>query len=475
MLGTYFTGALVISLLLLLNRKKNWNYILSVAFLILQCILTVYEFNHQGIQELKYFTADALAVILLVISCIISVPAFWHSYIYFSKGKWLPREQSIYFSALVILLTSLSGAYLSGHIAVTWIFVELTTFSASALVYHRRNLRTLEGTWKYLFVCTVSLTLVFIGILFLTMALQQVGLKNLSYSNLLANAPLLNTFWLKIAFLFIFTGYTCKAGLVPMYTADIDAKDKAPSPAGALFSSVLLNAGFLGIFRFYLILSHTGIFSWAGQILMISGFLSIFVASVYMYKVKNIKRMFAYSSMEHIGLIMLALACGPIGFYAAILHLVLHSFTKSSLFFQTGQVYRIYKSKSVYDTGDYFRYNLAGALVLLSGFFILSALPPSGMFISEFLILRSLFESNHYWILAVVLLLLTWIIWSMGKNIFKLLFIPAVEPQEMSMEKIPPWESLSQFILLALVVYLGLNPPFAFTELIHNAIKNLPG
>ena len=183
------------------------------------------------------------------------------------------------------------------------------------------------------------------------------------------NAASLNVFWLKLAFLFIFTGFTAKAGLVPMYTAGIDAKDNAPYPAAALLASVLMNVGFIGIFRFYEITSHTAIFSWTNKIVLISALLSVFVAAVYMLRVKNIKRMMAYSGVEHMGIVMLGLAAGGIGYYAAILHLVLHSFAKPALFFQFGQIYRTYGSKSVYDVGNYFRYNMTGALVLLISFF----------------------------------------------------------------------------------------------------------
>src|SRR5258708_4064692 len=474
MIGSYLIAAILISLALFVNRNKTVNYLLVSFFVLLQWGLTIYEYNHQDIEELGYFTPDALAIILLITLSIISVPAFLHSFIYFSTEKDVPRQRSIYFAAMVILLSALSAAYLSDNIAITWIFVELTTLSASALIYHRRNVRTLEGTWKYVFVCSISITLVFIGILFLTVAVQQVGIKDLNYKVLLTSAGAFNVFWLKLAFLFIFTGFTSKAGLVPMYTVGIDAKDKAPSPAGALFGSVLMNVGFLGIFRFYEIISHTSIFPWAGKILLISCILSIFVATVYILKVKNFKRMFAYSSVEHMGLIVLGLAAGGIGYYAAILHLILHSFAKSAMFFQVGQVYRIYKSKSIYDAGDYFSYNISGALVLLSGFFIVTAMPPSGMFVSEFLIFRSLFESNHLWLLIIILILLTMIIWSFGKNIFKMLFIKPIGFNEATMERISPVESLSQYVFLVLVVYLGLNPPAEFVKLINTAIQHLP-
>src|SRR5680860_994751 len=159
--------------------------------------------------------------------------------------------------------------YLSNHIDVTWVFVELTTLSASALIYHRRNVRTLEGTWKYIFVCSISIAFVFIGILFLSIAVQEVGDNNLTFTSLIRRASEFDVFWLRLSFIFIFTGYTAKIGLVPMFTAGIDAKDKAPSPAGALISSVILNVGFVGIFRFYEILAQTTLFSWANNIIMI--------------------------------------------------------------------------------------------------------------------------------------------------------------------------------------------------------------
>ena len=474
MIGIYLIGAFTISGVLFFNRNRVLNNVLVICFLLLQCGFTLYEYSHINIPELFYFKPDSLGVLMLITLTIISIPAMYHSHIYLTTKEDDRRHQAIYYSAMVMLLTAISAAYLSNHIAVTWIFVEMTTLSASALIYHRRNNRSLEGTWKYVFVCAISITLVFIGILFLSFALQQAGSDDLSFNILLQRASGLNLFWLQLAFLFIFTGFTAKLGLVPMYTAGIDAKDKAPSPAGALLSSVLMNMGFVGIFRVYIIVAHTPLHSWANHVILIAALLSIFVATVYMTKVKNIKRMLAYSSIEHMGLVMLGVVAGGIGYYAAILHIILHAFVKSSIFFQMGQIYRIYKSKSIYDTGNYFKYNLTGAMVMLLAFFIVTAMPPSGLFISEFMIFRSLFVSGYFIVLVVVMLLLTMIIWALGKNIFKLLFSLPVGFNEAGLEKIKPVESLSQFILLGLVIYLGMNPPAQFVALIQDAIKNLP-
>ncbi|MBK9733647.1 MAG: hypothetical protein IPO92_01245 [Saprospiraceae bacterium] len=473
-IGYYLGFAFIISVFIFFNRNRWVNYLCTVLFIVLQWILTIYVYDHKDIVDLTYFTPDSLAVLFIIVLSIVCVPAFYHSHVYCDTKGELPYHRSIYFASMVVLLASISAAYMSNHIAITWIFIELTTLSASALIYHRRNTSSLEGTWKYIFVCSISITLVFIGVLFLSLDVHQVGGSDLFYKDIYANATKMNIFWLKLAFLFIFTGYSAKAGLVPMYNAGIDAKDVSPSPAGAIFGSVLMNVGFIGIYRFYEIISPTSIFSWANNILLISGFLSVFVAAIYMLSVKNLKRMFAFSGVEHMGLIIIGLAAGGVGRYAAILHLVLHSLAKPVLFFQMGQIYRIYSSKSIYDIGDYFKYNPTGAFVLLIGFFVVTAMPPSGMFVSEFLIFKGLFQSGNIVILVATLFLLTIIIWIFGKNVFKMLFIKPVNFDDSAIVKISPIESLSQFILLGMVIYLGLFPPDEFINLINSSISNLP-
>ncbi len=474
MTGIYLICAFVIAGLLFANRNIVFNYILVAFFGSLQVGFAVFACARYKTSALEYFTFDSLGLLLLLTLTVITIPALFHSYLYIERHDETPRSRAIYFSSVVVLLTSISAAYLANHIAVIWIFAELTTLSASMLIYHHRNKLALEGTWKYVFICAISITFVFIGILFLSLSLRQAGSDDLSFSNLMAYKDKLNPFWLRLAFLFIFTGFTAKLGLVPMYTAGIDAKDKAPAPAGALLSSVLMSMGFIGIFRTYAVISHTSLYHWANLIIFVASFLSIFVATVYMTRVMNIKRMFAYSSIEHMGIVMLGLAAGGVGYYAAILHIILHSFVKSGLFFQFNQLYRTFQSKSIQHVGNYFKYNPAGAFVLLIGFISATAMPPSGLFVSEFLIFRSLFEGKYIILLIVVLFLLTIVIWAFGKNILKILFLPVAGFDESNVPRISPWESVSQYILMLTAIWLGLNPPVAFVSLIKDAVKILP-
>ncbi len=473
MIIVYLICSLLIATALFFNKNKTVNNCLVGGFILLQWGLTVFMYSHKNISDASYFLPDALAIILLLTLSVISIPVLTHSYDYVYREKDTPSSKGAYFGASVVLISALTAAYLSSHIAVTWIFIEITTLGSSILIFHRRNSGSIEATWKYIFSSSISLIFVFIGILFLSIAIGKSGEESLQYLALINLAPKLDPFWLKLSFVFVFTGYTLKLGLVPLYTAGIDAKDKAPTPSGAMFATVMMNAGFVGVYRFYVIVAQTPVHKWANIVILISACLSIFVAAVYMLKVRNIKRMLAYSGIEHSGLIMLGLVAGGIGYYAALLHLVLHSFAKSSLFLQIGHLYKTYQSKNIYDIGDYFKYNRAGAVFLIIAFVCITAMPPSGLFISEFFIFKSLFEAKYLYILIPVLILLTFILWTLGRSIMRMLFTPPINMNEGKIEKTSVYETVTQYLLLVIVFYLGLNPPTIFVDLINEAIKYL--
>jgi hydrogenase-4 component F len=473
MIWIFLAATLIICAALLLNRNKFANYSLVALYTTMLLAFGIYEYLHLNTIQCSFFKPDSLGVLLLLVLCFIAVPVLYHSYKYIERDNpdETPGKRGLYFAAIILLITACGTTYLSDHIAVTWIFLEITTLSASALIYHHRNIRALEGTWKYIFICAISITLIYMGILFLSLSMKYAGIEDISFSSLVNNYSRLNPFWLKLAFLFIYTGITAKLGLVPMYTAGVDAKDKAPAPVGALMASVLMNVGFVTIYRVYAIVAHTSVQGWADNIIMIAAVLSVFVATVYMTRIKNIKRMFAYSGIEHMGLVMVALSAGGIGVYAAILHILLHTLVKPSLFLQYNQIYRVYQSKSMYDVGNYFKYNKSGAVLILLGFISVTAMPPSALFVSEFMIFQSLFQAHNIVILLFLLILLTFIIWGLGVNIFKLLFTPPVSFDDSRVPHISPWESLPQYLLLAASVYLAYNPPAKLVTMIEEAVK----
>jgi hydrogenase-4 component F len=468
MYSIFFITSFLIGGALLFNRNNILKVLLLVSFIILQGSFVFFVVKNTG-SSFGYLTADHLAVIFIVVLFIISSLSIYHSAAYLKWQQKNEREHNFYYAAMVILVAALNCAYCANHIAITWMFVEITTIAASFLIYYRRTELTLEATWKYIFVCTISITFVFIGILFLGISMKHAGLTEMTYTSLMANAYLLNPFWTKMAFIFIFTGFTAKAALFPMYTAGIDAKDKAPSPAGAIFASGLMNVGFCGIFRTYCIVQLTDSAAWSKSVLLISATISIFLASVYIMKVANYKRMLAYSSIEHMGLVMLGLSMGGAGVFAAIFHLLLHSFIKPALFYQTGIAYRVFGSKMIEETGGYFRQSVAGSLVFILGYFCVTAVPPSGLFISEFMIFREMYLKGYLWLMAIIMMLLTVIIWALGRNIFRLVFTAPPNVKFESLERPSPLESLSQIALILFVMFMGIFPPEPILDYIRAA------
>ncbi len=472
MIILYFIGVVILGCTFLLTRRAFSQHITASAFIVLQLAFTGYEIYKLNFPGFDFFTPDALGIIFLVILSLLMLPAYYHGFVYLEKNNEPTRFRNIYLSALTFFCGAMSGVYLSNHVGMTWIFIELTTVTSCVLIYHHRSAESLEATWKYIFVCSVSIALSFIGVLFLSIAVTKAGLEDFTYSVLTEHASEFDPFWLKIGFLFLFSGYTVKAGLFPMFTAGVDAKDQAPTPAAALLATCLCNGGFVAIFRVFQVIVHNESGDWAQKVILISAVLSVAIAAYYMVRTKGYKRLLAYSGVEHIGLAAIGLAMGGPGYFAALLHLVLHSFVKAALFFQFGQVSYMYKSVNKHDVGNYFRINVWGGLVLLIGFFCITAMPPSGMFVSESIIFLSMLDNRHIVLLVVVLILLTIIIWSLGRSIFGLLFSPK-RFENKHIEQPPAFESVSQYVLLALVIWLGIYPPDFFVRIITEVVSQL--
>lgn len=463
----YLSAVVCIVLGLAFSRSRVLSSILGVLFLAAQTMITVHGFVHPGITELTYFSYDALGLVLMLVLSIISFPTLIHSHIYLTKPQASTSSCAAYNASCVLLIAAMTMGYLANHAAVTWIFTEITTLSAAVLIYHHRSKLALEATWKYVFVCAISICFVFVGILFISLALLHDGCRDLFYTDLMAHKATLNSFWTRLGFLFIFAGYTAKLGLFPMFTAGVDAKDKAPAPAGALLASALMNLGFCGIYRVYAAISGTPVGDWARIVMLVSALITLFIATVYMTRISNVKRMLAYSGIEHMSVVTLGLCFGKAGFMAAMLHMVMHTFVKSGLFFHFTQLWRTYSSKMIDDMGDYLKLNPFGALVLLFGFISIAAIPPSGLFFSELLVFKAMIMEGNWLVFALTAFMLTVLLWAFAKSMFRIIFLPASKPVEKI--KISAWESLTQLILFALAAYIGFNPPAFLTELISQA------
>jgi hydrogenase-4 component F len=467
MLGLYFISGLFLATVTILVRKRSVAYISMILFLIIQTLITIYAFEHIGEKEMTYFYFDNTGLLFLSLLTFLSYFTAYYSFIYLKRNRDNVFRTAIYCTALIMLLVSVTGVYLSEHAGLLWVFVEATTLCVSLLIYHERSTLSLEATWKYVFICSIGVALAFVGIIFLGMAVQANGVYDLSFSAILAQASMANPFWMKMVFLFILVGFSTKMGLFPLQAIKVDALNVAPSPVGAFISTVLMNAGFLALYRFYHALSPGSIGEWMNNLLLWTGMFSILIATIYILFVGNLKRMGAYSGLEHIGLIAVGLSLGGPVLYAVFLHLILHTFVKSGFFFHLGAVFHHFRTYKINAIKDYFGKTPAAALIFFMLILFLGAIPPSGLFVSEFLIFKGLFNALHFWEMALLLILLTIIIYAFIKNVLNIVFSEDTTAAE-TYGMIKFFELIPIIILLMSVIWLGYFPPRVFVEFLTN-------
>jgi hydrogenase-4 component F len=473
MIAIYFISAFVIAITILMLKRLTITRWLISMFVLVQWAFNGYVLLHAGETELGYFTYDPAGVLFLGLLTLVFTAAVIQGFPYFTNP--LIKRFTYYYAALIGLIASITGAYLANDITLVWILVEATTLTASVLIYSERTLHALEATWKYIFICSTGIALAYMGILFVSLSMKGTGMPGLSFEGLASVAPTLNPIYLKIAFLFVLTGYSTKMELFPMHTVGIDANSVALPPVGALISTGLVNLGFLSIFRIYKALSGSPIFEWMNHVLIIAGVLSVLVAAGYMLKAKHTKRMLAYSTLENMGLVAIAVGIGGIGYYAAFLLLVLHSLTKSSLFFQVGQMGRVLGTFKLDDSGQYLKLFPTGAIALLIGMLAILAIPPSGLFVSEFLILKALVAGKSWFVLILVLILLCFVLYAMSTRILHLLFSLPREHAGVHTGVVPgKWETISQFLFLLVVVGACFYQPPFLQDIINQIIAGLP-
>lgn len=473
MIPIFFGIALILSLLILIFPKRIVIATASIIYVLIHLALTVYAFENLESWDSVYFRFDSLAVLLNGLLSLLLVPVIFHAKLYLQRHVNDAKKESFFVLAMILLSTAISSVYFAENIVVMWVSIEITTLAVSFLIYHNRYETPLEAAWKYLFLSSVGIAIAFLGILILATQTASVKGANLSISYLSTVATQMDPSFLKAAFILILTGYSVKLNVFPLFAATIDAKTVAPSPVNAIISTTLVNAGFVAVFRIYSILNQTPLISWVQNIFLITGLISLSLATIQLFRIKRYKRMFAFSSMEHVSLILIAFSVGKPGYYAALLHLVFHTLVKGGLFFQFGQVRAFFHSGWIKDSGLYFKLNGVGALAFIIGILSITAIPPSGLFVSEFLIFKALFTGRHIITAITVLIMLTIIIYVILNKTVQLLYGDLPENFKPEAVIINRFEPISSFLLFGLVIYLGFNPPAILTNLINGTIQLL--
>jgi hydrogenase-4 component F len=447
---------------LLRNRKTQFGISLAIAAAHLGVSYAIFAGLFQPMEN-DFIRFDALSRLFLLI---LSHVYFWVvlvSYSYLNRPTLVNEESGkrLYFMMLNLFLFANTTALISNHLGLYWVASETTTLSVAPLIYYYADEESLEAMWKYLFLVSVGIAFAFIGLLFLTLSASNTVLagQQLLISTYTRSALLLNPIWLKASFIFVFVGLSTKIGIAPMHPGDIDATSNAPSPIAALMSGSLRGTALIGVMRIYQIMVPTPTAEFARLIMIIGGMFSLFVAFVFMFKVTNYKRMIAYSSVEHLGLITLGIGTGGVAFVGAMLHTVFNSLTKMVLFFNAGNIHRTYRSREVASVWNVLNAMPWTGWLFLMGFFAIIAMPPFGIFFSELMIFQGLM--SRPFLLAGVLFFLFFIFVGMSKTVFSMLYAaPPTDAQ--SAESAPEKFDIMHFaslVLLAALIALGVGMP----------------
>ena len=411
-----------------------------------------------------FFTFDELGTLFYALLAVVATFVLIHSQEYLKDDRI--EDYRKYFALLMLLITAITGVYFADNIAVTWILLETTTLCAAGIIYHRHSEATLEATWKYLFVCSTGIAIAYLGILLLCAAAENSSLNYSELKNLIVHG---NPLYLKVAFILILTGYSCKMEIFPLYTIGVDANFAAPAPASAMISTGLVNAGFLAIFRIYKLFANTPVFDWVQNVMLLTGVLSLVVGALFLRRTNNYKRFLSYSTVENMGIAAIGLGIGGIGVWAAVFHVVCHSLIKSSLFLQIGIVRHIYNGYRINRIGDYININKVGAIGLLVGMVVILAFPPSPLFISELMILSETITAGNWWLTALMMLLMCIVIYSVCHRVIKLCYQP--NQDELHISNINRRLSYSALILMLGAIVIGLWQPAPLKAIIDTIVN----
>ena len=451
------------------NRAlNNWmvNLYALTHFVVSSALCLNIDFLPQWAAS-KFFAVDNTNKIFLMVMSIVFLAVAIYNNGYLRNDSSLTRKLRHYTYMLLFFVFSMTGAILSTNLGVAWVFIEGTTLASAYLIYFHKTKHSIEAAWKYVFICSIGIALAFVGIILLTVATGN--LNSLFYSDLYNNAVLFNPFWLKLAFVFILFGIGTKMGLAPVHFWLPDAHAEAPSPISALLSATLLNSAFLVILNVFRVMTLSGCDSYARIMLFTMGFLSLFITAVFVYHINNYKRMLAYSSIENMGILAIGTALGGIGMLAAMIHLIGHSLIKAAFFLTSGNVLELYETKKIKSVTGLLKKDRATGWLWVASFLGIVAFPPSVLFISEFLMVKTMFLKGHFIMCALFLILLTIVLYGLGKAVIKMAFTENKET-EAEVKKLSWTMYVPQIVMLLLAFVIGVYMPQNLVAIILTSV-----
>ncbi|HKM90021.1 MAG TPA: hydrogenase 4 subunit F [Candidatus Acidoferrales bacterium] len=431
-----------------------------------------------AVEEGRYLRADGLSAFFLVGIAFISALVLLYSSGYlrhtgegrFSSPRW-------FYALCFLFLFTMISVCLSANLGLLWIMMEGTTLASALLVGFYNTEGAVEAGWKYLIVCTVGIAFALFGTIVLYLAGVKAGMSPAAALDWLAlknAAPHvgLDPHLVKLAFVFVLVGYGTKVGFVPMHSWLPDAHAEAPTPISALLSAVLLNCAVYAVIRFDAIVSAAAGPGFPHSLLLLFGVMSLVVAGLLILVQRNLKRLMAYSSIEHMGIIAIGLGLGgPLGLFGALLHTFNHSVAKSLLFFGAGNIRHNLSTLRMEGIRGISRSLPQTSAALVIGGLAIVGLPPFSLFVSEFAILSEAFGGAHYFVAVLFLIILSVVFGGFAHHLLGMLCGEPDRRPESS--RLIPSEYTAMGIAAVCLVWFGARIPSTFGDLLRDAMAVL--
>ncbi len=394
------------------------------------------------------------------------------------KGHLTDKDLRIFFALSHLFIFTMTLSVLANNMAVMWAAVEATTLSSVFMVAISKGKRSTESGWKYIVICSVGLAFA----LYATILLYGAGFAVIGdghdamlWTSLMDNAKLIDADALKLIFVFALIGFGTKAGLAPTHTWLPDVHSEGPSPASAMLSAVLLKCAMLAIVRYYAIVGNSIVgFEFVQNMMIVISLVTIFIAAMFIIRQHDIKRMFAYHSVEHIGIIAFGFGIGgPLGIFAGLFHSLTHSITKALAFCVSGNIIKIYGTRDMTKMGGLIK--IAPVTAILFGIAICSlvGIPLFAIFVSEFLAIKAGIVGGDYFAVALFIIGLAIIFVGVFSHFNEVMFGEA--KSEVNKEKIELSANIPLMILAAMIVVLGIFSIDSVVMLFDNATKIVLG
>jgi hydrogenase-4 component F len=346
-----------------------------------------------------YLRIDDLSIVFIVLNTFVGLTASLFSASYIAHeidiGRLTERRLRLYHAMYQVLMFAMNLALVSNNLGLMWVAIEIATLTTVLMVALYRTHEAIEAAWKYFILGSVGIALALFGTILVYVAARPVvgeGLQGMVWTTLMRHVQAFDPALLNVAFVFLLLGYGTKVGLVPLHAWLPDAHAEGPTPISAVLSGLLLNVALYAVLRFKLLLAGNHAALAPGPLMVTMGLVSVVFAALMLYRRRDIKRLFAYSSIEHMGVIAFAFGVGgPLANFAGLLHMTMHSLTKSAIFYTVGHIAQVKGTQRIADIRGLSVTHPVLGWTLVIGVMAIAGLPPFGIFTSEFLVISSTF------------------------------------------------------------------------------------